>query len=101
MYGTIAKIRVKAGQESQLVALIEDWWKNRAPKVKGARSSSVHRSSAAKNEWIMAVVFDSKENYEANASDPEQDAWYQQVAACLDGDPEWNDGEVIAAHHQH
>ena len=101
MYGTVAKMKVKAGQQDQLIALMDEWWTDRAPTIKGARSSSVHKSSAAENEWILAVVFDTKENYEANAADPGQDEWFQRVVTCLDGEPEWNDGEVVASHHQH
>ena len=45
---------------------------------------------------MMAVVFESKEAYVANATDPAQDRWYQKFRALLASDPEWNDGEVIA-----
>jgi hypothetical protein len=62
-------------------------------------SNTIFRTEG--NEYILVAVFDSKENYEANASDPEQHAWYEKMRACLEADPDWNDGEVIFARHQH
>jgi hypothetical protein len=44
-------------------------------------------------------VFDSEANYRANASDPEQDKWYQELRAMLDADPRWMDGDVLACKH--
>jgi hypothetical protein len=99
VYGTVATMWVKPGMESKLNELSDQWWRERAPKVKGIMSNTVFRTND--NEYILIAVFDSKENYEANAGDPEQDAWYQQMRACLEADPDWNDGEVIFARHQH
>ena len=99
MFGTVAIIRPKAGKEAELVAGFNDWWKNRAPKVKGAISSNVHKNGANPAELIMTVVFDSKESYTANANDPEQDRWYRQVREMLESDPKWMDGEVLVCHH--
>jgi hypothetical protein len=44
---------------------------------------------------MVAVFFDSKENYHANANDPEQDKEYRRMRDLLDADPGWHDGEVI------
>src|SRR5687768_7409372 len=95
MYGTVATMRVKPGMEQKLSQLSEQWWRERAPQVKGALSSTVFKTDANPNEHILIAVFDSKENYEANANDPAQDAWYQEMRACLEGDPQWTDGEVV------
>lgn len=100
MFGTVAIIRPKAGKEAELVAEFNDWWRNRAPKVKGAISGSVHKNGTNPAELIMTAVFDSKESYTANANDPEQDRWYRQMREMLESDPKWMDGEVLVCHHR-
>ena len=99
MYGTVAIVKPKAGQEQALVAILDKWWDERRPKVQGAISSTLHRNAGNPSELIMSVVFDSEENYRANAAAPEQDQWYQEMRALLDADPRWMDGEVLACKH--
>jgi antibiotic biosynthesis monooxygenase (ABM) superfamily enzyme len=81
--------------ESKFNELSEQWWRERAPNVPGAISSTIFKSDNDANEFILIAVFDSKENYEKNSEDPEQDRWYQQLAACFEGEPRWTDGEVV------
>jgi len=45
--------------------------------------------------FILVVLFDSKENYVANANSPEQDKEYRKLRDLLAADPHWHDGEVI------
>jgi quinol monooxygenase YgiN len=99
MFGTIALMKPKAGTEAQLDALFNQWWDERRPKIKGAVSSTVYRNVSNPAEIMLAVVFDSKENYEANANDPEQGEWYQKLVALLEGEPRWIDGDVL--NHKH
>jgi quinol monooxygenase YgiN len=99
MYGTVAILKPKAGQEQALVQALETWWNERRPQVKGAISSTIHRNEGNPSELIMSVVFDSKENYVANAEDPEQDKLYQEMRALLESDPRWMDGDVLACKH--
>jgi quinol monooxygenase YgiN len=99
MFGTVAIIKPKAGQEQALVAVLDKWWNERRPRISGAISSTLHRNEANPSELIMSVVFDSEENYRANASDPAQDQWYQEMRVLLDADPRWMDGEVLACKH--
>lgn len=93
MYGTIFHMRPKAGNEQDIVRLMEQWDRERRPKVKGAIGSYMFRLD--KGGLMGVAMFDSKENYMANAQDPEQDAWYRRLRELLEADPEWNDGEVI------
>ncbi len=99
MYGTVAILKVKPGQEQALLATLDKWWNERRAKVSGAIASTLHRNEANPSEVIMSVVFDNQENYRANISDPEQDAWYQELRALLDADPRWMDGEVLGHKH--
>lgn len=99
MYGTVATLRIKPGSEAKLNQLTESWWRERAPKIKGAVSETIYRTDRDPNEYIMAVLFEDKESYLANANDPEQDRWYQELRGLLEADPTWSDGEAIA-HYQ-
>ena len=96
MYGTVANIRVKAGQEQALIAEMERWSKERAPKVKGVVGGYIFRLDKDPQDMILVAVFQHKETYVANASDPEQDQWFRQFRAHMEADPQWNDGEVFA-----
>lgn len=98
MYGTVARMRVKPGMESRMRELSNTWWTERAPNVKGAVSETVFRTDADANEFLLVAVFASKEDYEANANDPAQNEWFEQLASCLDGEPMWMDGEVVEQH---
>src|SRR4051812_35368123 len=98
MFGTIAVVKPRPGQEQPLLDLFEQWWRERKPKVPGAVSSTIYRSVTNPSELMVAVVFDSKASYEENANDPEQDAWYREMVTLLDGEPRWMDGEILAHH---
>ncbi len=100
MYGTVATIRVKPGAEAALLALQERWWNERGSQIKGAISGTVFRTDNDANVFLLTVVFDSKEDYVANANDPAQDAWFQEMAQYFDGEPAWTDGEVVYYKHR-
>ena len=93
MYGTVARMKVKAGKLEELKQFSSNFDANRRPK--GYLGEIIYQMDSNPNEVILAVFFDSKENYHANANDPEQDKEYRKMRDLLDADPEWNDGEVI------
>lgn len=93
MYGTVARMQVKPGAEAQLMALSEQY---NAMSVPGYRGEYVYRLDNEPNTYYMAVLFDSKEAYHANAQDPAQNERYTQMRALLASDPEWHDGEIIS-----
>lgn len=97
MYGTVARIRPKAGSEKALLAMMDEWRKSRKAKVKGAIASYVYKLDRDPNTFVMAVVFQDKKTYHANADDPEQDKWYRKFRALLQADPVWEDGEIVAS----
>ena len=99
MFGTIALAKPKEGQTDAVLALFDEWWNERRPKVKGAIASTVYRNVSNPAELMVAVVFDTKENYVANAEDPEQGEWYQKLVALLEGEPRWIDGDILAHKH--
>ncbi|MBI2305641.1 MAG: hypothetical protein HYU86_12955 [Chloroflexi bacterium] len=96
MYGTVARIRVKTGQESVLIAKLQQWNKERKPKVKGAIAGYLFRLDSDPQDMIMVAVFQDKDTYLANADDPEQDRWYREMRQHLEADPIWQDGEIVS-----
>ncbi|MBI4497396.1 MAG: antibiotic biosynthesis monooxygenase [Chloroflexi bacterium] len=94
MYGTVARFRLKPGMESRLVEQIQEFERLKVP---GAVGVSIYRMDADPSEYSIAVVFESKEAYFANANSPEQDARYRRMLELLQGEPEWHDGEIVYA----
>lgn len=98
MFGTIARMKVKPGDEQAVRQLNEEWWRERRPRIKGAITGYVCKPvDGPADEYILFAVFDSKESYFANANDPDQDAWYQKMRSHLQSDPEWTDVEIEEA----
>jgi heme-degrading monooxygenase HmoA len=94
-YGPIARLKVKEGKADELMALNAADDSELAGKLKGYNGAYVLQSDNDPNELYLTVVFNSKEDYQANARSPEQDQRYQKMRALLDADPEWHDGEWI------
>ncbi len=95
MFGTISHLRPKSGKEEELLNYLREWDRVRRPQVKGALAGYLYRSEKNPGEWIMAVVFQDRDSYFANANDPEQDKWYRRLRDLLETDPTWEDGEII------
>jgi len=93
MYGTVARMHVKAGSGDQLTQIARDFEQAHVP---GFIASYAYQMDANANEYLLAVVFDSKESYRANAESPEQNARFQEMLALLEREPEWHDGEIVA-----
>ena len=93
MYGTVARIRVKPGHLEQLQEWNRRWETER--QVDGFVKSYVYQLDADPNSLMLVVLFRDKASYFANAQDPRQDAWYQEMVQHLEGSPEWHDGEVV------
>jgi antibiotic biosynthesis monooxygenase (ABM) superfamily enzyme len=96
MYGTIARMKLKAGKEEEFKALGRSEDELQIP---GHLGEFIYRMDNDSNEYFMAVIFDSKESYHANANSPEQNSRYEQMVALLESDPEWHDGEIVHSHY--
>ena len=95
MYGSVYKIRPKAGKEQDIIGMMDEFDRERRPKVKGALGGYMFKLD---NGGMMGVaIFKSKEDYRANAESPEQDAFYRRFRDLLEADPEWNDGEIVGS----
>ena len=96
MYGTVAHCPIKPGLEGQFRQLIEGQMHAfEAGQIPGFVATYTYRSDADPNDYYLAVVFESREAYWANAQSPEQDARYHQWLPLLEGEPEWHDGEIV------
>ena len=92
MYGTVARMQLKAGAEPKIMELFGEYETLNVPGYVGL---TVYRLDADPNELLMAVVFESKEAYRANAESPEQDARYREMLELLETEPQWQDGEIV------
>jgi quinol monooxygenase YgiN len=92
MYGTVARMRVKPGFLDAMKRIYED-----QEISAGAVAIYAYQMDADPNELYMAVIFESKEAYVANAQSPETDAQYRQWLEWLEAEPEWHDGEIVYA----
>lgn len=93
MYGTVARLRVKQGAEQSLMDQFRTFSSLRVP---GYQRTYAYRMDTNPNEFYLCVVFDSKDSYRANAESPEQDQRFREMMTCLEAEPEWHDGEILA-----
>ncbi len=95
MYGTIFRLQPKAGREADVVTLMEEWADSRGQEVQGARAAYLLKSERRPGDLVGVAVFDDEESFRANATAPEQDAWYRRLREVLDTDPVWEDGTYL------
>ncbi len=94
MYGTIARLQAKPGEEAQIVNELGEFGRLNVP---GAVAEYLYKTDADPDVYFLAVIFESKEAYVANANSPDQDSRYRKILASLKGAPEWHDGEIVHA----
>lgn len=93
MYGSVFHMKPKSGKEQEIVRLFEEWNQTRKPTVEGALDGYLFKLD--KGGMMGVSVFSSKQSYQANANDPEQNEWYLKLRENLEEDPQWNDGEIV------
>jgi len=92
VYGTVAHMKAKPGKADELIAFNNQMATN---KPKGMVAVHVYRMDSDPDEFIVAVLFQDKASYVANAQSPEQDKEFRQMRELLAADPHWHDGEVV------
>jgi predicted ester cyclase/quinol monooxygenase YgiN len=90
-------MRPKPGRQEEVIRLFEEWGRDRGPRVPGALGGYVMRPLNRPDELIAVPIFADRATYEANANDPEQDAWYRRLRELLEEDPIWEDGEYVVS----
>jgi heme-degrading monooxygenase HmoA len=93
MYGTIARLRAQPGRHEHLMDV---GTQERVRRTPGFVTQHGYRSDTDPNEYWLAVVFESKEAYRANAANSAQDASYRRLRELLADDPEWHDARSYA-----
>ena len=94
MYGTIARFRIKPGKRDEMLSLMSQ---DNNLDLAGWVADYVYQIDQDSNEFFLVAFLDNKETYSANADSPEQHERYLKRRALLEGDPEWNDGSIVAA----
>lgn len=92
MYGTVARMRVKPGMETQFEAVSREIGSVTAP---GQVAVYAYQMDSNSHEFFLAVIFESRKAYVANAQSPEQNARFMKLMSVLASEPEWHDGEII------
>ena len=98
MFGTVARMRAKPGNETALDELSK---KFESRHVDGWLSTNIYRSADDSQEFWISVVFRDEASYRKNADDPVQDLWFRELMTLLEAEPEWHDGEVVHSAHTH
>ncbi len=96
MYGTVARMRAKAGAEQEFIRIAQEV---ESVPVPGVVAVYVYQMDADSREYYMVVLFESRESYVANANSPEQHQRFLQLMTALESEPEWHDGTVVFAHN--
>ncbi len=96
MYGTVAQLRARPDAGEQFEAYQREIESDNIP---GLVATYLYRMDTNPNEYYLAVIFDSKEAYVANAKSPEQDTRYRKLLELLAADPVWHDGEIVNGPH--
>jgi hypothetical protein len=92
MYGTCAKMRVKAENVEALQKVMADQMSG--DPIPGYQRSYVLTENDSEDFWLF-VIFDDRASYDKNANDPAQHERYTAMRALLEADPEWHDGTVM------
>ena len=90
MYGTVMIGTLKGSAEEMKAR--SDKWRAEGGKAVGYIDQWVLKADDGR--FVVAVRFNSKDEYMKLADDPAQDEWWRtQMMPLIDGEPEWIDGE--------
>jgi heme-degrading monooxygenase HmoA len=93
MYGTIGRMKPKAGQRDALIAMMS------APPT-GAAADGYRGSYLLKadegDEVVVAVMYEDKDAYVAMVHDPQTEENFGRFMELLQDEPTWTDGEWLA-----
>ncbi len=91
---TLWRFTVLPGRRQAVIDQFEKWEREHKPKATGFESSLIISNNDNPDELMVAVRFQSTENYLANSNRPEQATWFQELRANLAADPVWFNGTV-------
>jgi antibiotic biosynthesis monooxygenase (ABM) superfamily enzyme len=91
LFVTVFTYRAKAGRENSIVALHEEWRRDRLSRALGYLSGELLRSMKDPRDFVDIARFESEEALRAVAADPEQDVWYRRLASLTEAEPVFTD----------
>ena len=94
VYVSVFTYRARVGEEDAVVALHEDWQRNRRPTATGFIAGEVLRAHDDPRTFINVVHFVSEEAARIVARDPDQDAWYRRLVSLCEGEPVFTDCQI-------
>jgi quinol monooxygenase YgiN len=96
IYGTLAHLRMKPGQEQGILDYVADWVRDRKPQIPGAVGGYDYRLDNDPGVWVFAVAFADMVSYQANAESTAMDADSRRLRALLQEDPIWQVSKILA-----
>jgi heme-degrading monooxygenase HmoA len=94
MYGTVARMKFKPGMGQKFAEMMEQQsGQRRTPP--GWVGEYVYQMDKDPNEYYVAIIFESKAAYVANANSPEQHEEYLQYRQFLEIEPDWHDARSL------
>jgi hypothetical protein len=92
MYGTCAKMRVKAENVESLKKVMDAQMSG--DPIPGYKQSYVLTENDSDAVWLF-VIFEDRASYDKNANDPAQHERFMEMRGLLEADPEWHDGMIM------
>ena len=88
------RMKAKPGEREAVLAAFDRWQAERRPEATGYVRSVITSNVDDPDELMAGVMFDTRENYDANSSRPGQGAWYEELRSHLVADPDWFNGTM-------
>lgn len=92
MYGTLGRMRPKAGKRDELIAMLSSTPSGAA--AAGYRGSYLLKADEG-SEVVVAVMYEDKDAYFAMVHDPQTDENFGKIMQLLEAEPSWTDGEWL------
>lgn len=94
MFVTVFSFHAKPGNEDAVVALFDEWQRDRMPAAKGFVNSELLRDARDQRNFISVARFESEAALRAVAANPDQDAWYRKLVGLSECEPVFTDCEL-------
>ena len=89
---TYFKMKARPGERQVVINHFNGWLSDRRPDAGGFIRVVLCSNVNDSDEFMAYAMFADRETYDANSSDPAQDAWFEKLRSHLVADPEWFDG---------
>jgi heme-degrading monooxygenase HmoA len=95
MFVQLIRGKVKPGGWEKIEELSRRWEREQASIAPGYKGEYVLREQGDPNRIIMVVLFESAELARQNSARSETDQFSRELAAQIDGEPEFIDTDVV------